>query len=132
MRDRKEWLLAAVNALRWPVSAALLKKAGSVRHEIRILTERGGPARASYSQDLFDKYSGDHFLRRSLRLGRIGILCCSNTRPCVREVVLAAKIHSDSPLRFGPDSTISEGFGKTESGTGKEYRFFLAVCRFAF
>lgn len=110
---------------RWSVSRYMLEKIGSALHEIKFVTLPDEPFRI-HQGDYIDPFNFKdqdyYYIHRTFDLGAIGLLCCSNTIPSLREIVISATISEESPILFGPQNILRTGFEEEdESGKGKTY-----------
>ena len=127
-RKSKPDLVTFLRSMNLQVSRYLLKKVGSKRHEIQFIT----PARSSfYIPDASDVYTHNirlesveyRLISRGIGFANLGILCSSATTPSLREITLQAEIIGGTPIKFGPNHVLREGFEgeETKSGAGKTY-----------
>jgi len=105
-------LQSFIQALKWPINNFVLSKAGARRHQVRIhIPKTGGhkifPSRTKGDETLWAESGYPH---RVVSFSWIGLLCSSNTNPCIKELVLRAELPSDSKIWFGPHSVVREGF----------------------
>ncbi|GJM04772.1 MAG: hypothetical protein DHS20C09_07630 [marine bacterium B5-7] len=115
-----------LKAVKWPISNFVLAKAGISRHQIEFHTPKsGGHVIAMGGHSNFPDYG---LVYRSLLFSHIGILCCSNTDPCVKEILLNMRLPKGSPIWIRNDSpnTIGfgsdDGFGNSRYGESQEFR----------
>lgn len=106
----------------WTVSRYMLSKIGSAKHELRFVHSPSGPLVVVRNGHTLARFSDAWLVQGTVDLGALGVLCCSGTAPSIREIVLTAKISDDSPLEWGPNTVLREGFGGPEEfGRGKTY-----------
>lgn len=110
------------------LSRYLLSRVGSKRHEIGFVTPVDAPFRVPTTgeirrENLSDERLHYRLVHRNISFRDLGILCSSATRPSLREITLRAEIEGGTPIEFGPNTTLREGFEgeETEFGTGSIY-----------
>ncbi len=130
--ESKERLTEFLSRTRWQANRFLLSKIGSSRHEIKFIFEFDQPFRIDNSKrdDLFGEYKSFNIIHRLVSLSHLGLLCCSNTEPSLREIVVDLTIPDSSPIYFGRETIIREGFGgEPEFGESKTFTFRKSFTR---
>ena len=135
MSQRKPDLKAFLRSMNLQLSRYMLSRVGSKRHELRFVTRPDRPYRISSGTEIYLENSHSpaqvdySWVYRSIGFGDLGVLCCSGTRPSLREITIRAVVEEASPIQFGPKHTIRAGFeGEDEQfGEGTEY-----CCRLDF